>query len=152
VAKYLGNYLEGGMTVRRDDWKGARRIEYDRKESVLWKDTGSQFAWYSEGSRAWRARLTELAQAANLGYDDLDGFRRLWGQKWCFRWRPWIMMATEVEWRESLMCVAECCGGELPPRPMTIVGSEVLVWYTSLAEWQETGQLSESRIYGECPF
>ena len=56
VAHYVGAYLEGGMCYRRDEWKGARRVEYDRTESDLWKRAGSSFGWHSPGATAWRVR------------------------------------------------------------------------------------------------
>ena len=33
VAHYGGKYLESGLNYRRDEWKGVRRVEYDRKAS-----------------------------------------------------------------------------------------------------------------------
>jgi hypothetical protein len=152
VAQYVGGYLSGSMSVRRDDWKGARRVEYDRKQSISWKSASAQMAWYSEGSKAWRNRLSELALAARVPFDSLEGFRQLWGPKWCYQWRPWIMVAGPREWRETLMCAAETHGGEVPPKPATSVGSTVLQWYTSLEHWRETGELIETATTGDCPF
>ena len=152
VAHYVGGYLSGSMSIRRDDWKGTRRVEYDRKESVNWKSASAQMAWYSEGSRAWRERLSELAVAAHIPFDSLEGFRNLWGPKWCYQWRHWIMIANHREWRETLMCTAEANGGEVPAKPATSVGDTVLEWYTSLDHWRETGEIFETATTGECPF
>ena len=129
VAHYVGAYLEGGLHLRRDEWKGARRIEYDRTESGEWKRAGSAFGWQSPGARAWRLRVGELAQAAAIPFDDLSGFKQKFGRSWAYHWRPSIMTAPEEEWRELLRNVAHGHGGEVPRKPRMLVGGEVVAWW-----------------------
>jgi len=129
VAHYVGAYLEGGFHYRRDSWKGARRIEYDRTESAEWKRAGSSFGWVSPGARAWRQRVGEVAQAANISLGDLPGFKRKFGPRWAYHWRPSIMTALEAEWRELLLVVAQQHNGEVPRKPMLVVGREVVEWW-----------------------
>jgi hypothetical protein len=129
VAHYVGAYLEGGLNIRRDAWKGARRVEYDRTESNKWKRAGSSFGWVSPGSRDWRQRIGEMARAANVDLDDLPALKRKFGPRWAYQWRPSIMTTPEAEWRQLLRWLAEEYGGKVPRKPQLIVGGNVVTWW-----------------------
>ncbi|HEX2879417.1 MAG TPA: hypothetical protein VHO25_07755 [Polyangiaceae bacterium] len=101
VANYVGKYLEGGLSYRRDEWKGARRVEYERREAPAWKRCGSSFAWLSSGATAWRMRVRELAGA--VGARSLSDLRVKLGRRWAYHWRPVIMTATPEEWTELVL-------------------------------------------------
>jgi hypothetical protein len=115
VAHYVGAYLESGTHYRRRDWKGARRVEYDRKESLVWKSCGSALAFVSEGSREWRARVGELAKASCVQPDDMLGLRRTHGRSWAHDLRPTIMTAPYKQWQEFLWYMVDVYDGTMPP-------------------------------------
>ncbi len=145
VAHYVGAYLKGGLCYRQDEWKGSRRVEYDRVESPLWKRAASAFGWVSPGARAWRQRVSELAAAVLVAPDDFAGLKRLFGRRWAYLWRPVIMCEPERRWREMLHWVATEHGGDVARKPMLCAGSEVLAWWHSLSEFKETGALFAGR-------
>jgi len=132
VAHYIGKYLESGLMFRRDEWKGVRRVEYDRTESRQWKRCSSSFAWVSPGATAWRKRVGELAEAA--GVDEatgLSGLSRVLGRHWAYQWRTAIVTAMEEEWRNLLSVIVWKHGGKMGPKPKIKVGSDVLEWFPS---------------------
>lgn len=137
VAHYVGKYLEGGLSYRRDSWRGARRVEYDRKESRTWKRCGSSFGWVSPGASAWRGRVGELARA--IGADDADGLRRTLGPRWAYYFRPTIMTASEPEWRRLMQYTADKYGGRVDRRTAMQQGGEALAWYPSSDEGIDCG-------------
>lgn len=102
MGHYVGKYLESGTHYRNAKWKGARRVEYDRKESLLWKSCGSAFGFVSEGSREWRKRVDEMALASCVERDDMVGFRRIFGRTWAYEMRSTIMVTPPEEWRSGL--------------------------------------------------
>ena len=100
VVQYVGKYLEAGLKIRVQGWKGTRRIETDRRTSPEWKKCSRRFSWNSEGARRWRARVGELGLAvgaADIG--DLKG--RLW-KRWAYHLRGYITVSTDEEWAEFL--------------------------------------------------
>lgn len=127
VAHYVGKYLEGGLSYRRDAWKGARRVEYDRKESREWKRCASSFAWVSPGARAWRVRVAELARA--VGAETPEMLVRKLGSRWAYHARPAIMVETEENWRTLLQYLAREYGGTVDRKAKAKIGGEVVVWY-----------------------
>jgi len=127
VAHYIGKYLEGGLSYRRDEWKGARRVEYDRKESRAWKRCASSFAWVSPGAKAWRIRVAELARAVGAA-TPADLVRKL-GSRWAYHARPSIMMEPEKDWRTLLQYWAREHGGRVDRKSRLTLGGEVLAWY-----------------------
>lgn len=126
VANYVGGYLETGLQFRRDEWKGVRRVEYDRTESRQWKRCSSSFAWVSPGAAAWRKRVGELAAA--IGAENEKGISIRLGRRWAYQWRTAIVTASEEEWREMIAFLAWRLGGELAAKPAIKVGGEVLEW------------------------
>jgi hypothetical protein len=127
VAEYIGGYLESGLEFRRPEWKGSRRIEYDRQASKAWKMCSVRFGWVSAGASAWRSRVGEVALA--VGASDMDGLRRVFGSRWGYRLRGAIMTSPEAEWREMLFYLAETYGGLVTRKPRLVVGGQVHVWY-----------------------
>lgn len=126
VAHYIGKYLEGGLVYRRDTWKGARRVEADRKEARLWKRCSSSFGWVSPGAKAWRIRVGQLADA--IGAEGPADLQRILGARWAYHARPDIMTASESEWRELLVYWCDEYSGKIQPRPLLTVGNEVRIW------------------------
>jgi hypothetical protein len=127
VAHYIGKYLQGGLSYRRDEWRGSRRVEYDRKESQEWKRCASSFAWVSPGAQVWRSRVGELARA--VGAQDPEQLRRKLGSKWAYHVRPSIMMEPEKEWRTLLQYWAREYGGLVDRKARISLGGDVLAWY-----------------------
>ncbi len=105
ISEYIGKYLEAGLTIRKHSWKGARRVEFDRRNKTGWLSCTRIFAWYSVGAIAWRRRVGELGRA--LCVDSLDGIRKRLGSKWAYRLREAITLSSEAEWRLILNAVAE---------------------------------------------
>lgn len=95
ITEYIGKYLEAGVRIRIHGWKGARRVETDRRTSALWKTHSRQFSWFSPGAREWRQRVGEIA--ALLGVSDLDGISARLGPKWAY-WLRVYMTAPRDEW------------------------------------------------------
>jgi hypothetical protein len=132
VAHYVGKYLEGGLAYKRDEWKGARRVEYDRTESRAWKSCASSFAWHSSGSTAWRVRVAELAEA--VGAEDYSSLLRICGPKWAYFWRASIMTSQEGDWRKLLAVLAMRSGGWVKDKAKFEVGGQVLEWWPNMDE------------------
>jgi hypothetical protein len=122
IAAYVGKYLEGGLEFRQASWKGARRVEYDRKESRVWKRAGVRFGWVSPGAREWRSRCAELGAAA--GARDSAELAEKLGPKWCYHARKDIMTAPLPRWLALLRYVAASNGvtPEFAVRPVTVGG------------------------------
>lgn len=135
IAHYVGKYLEGGLSYRRDEWRGARRVEYDRTSSRDWKACASAFSWVSPGAKAWRERVGEMARA--VGAADLDGLVKRLGSRWAYHVRPTIMMELEPTWRNLLQYWAEEYGGTVERKPMCTVGGKVLAWYPGSDEGKD---------------
>jgi len=104
ITEYVGKYLEGGIRIRINDWKGARRVETDRRTSGIWKTHFRMFSWFSPGAREWRGRVSQLAYF--LGVTDLDGIARELGPRWAY-WIRGYMTAPEEEWREVAPLIVE---------------------------------------------
>jgi hypothetical protein len=135
VAEYIGKYLEGGLLFRQDSWKGARRVEYDRKESRHWKRCSVQFGWISAGAKEWRTRVGELAAAANVATP--EELRTRLGRKWCYHARGDIMTASLFSWYRLLGYIAEQHGGRVTPRVRRcMVGGKII------AEWTDSLELA----------
>ena len=132
VAHYIGKYLEGGLRYKNAEWKGARRVEYDRTESKAWKRCASSFAWVSEGAKAWRQRVGELAVA--IGADGPEDLVRILGSKWAYHARPTIMTEAEPEWRRLLSYWADKHGGRVDRKDGLRIGGELLAWFPSSAD------------------
>lgn len=129
VANYVGKYLEGGLAFRRDSWKGARRVEYDRKESINWRACGARFGWRSPGAKAWRQRVGELAVA--IGATDSESMVAILGRRWAYNARPAIVTTGEEEWRDVLMAYARAYGGRVDAKPKLTAGGVVELWWPS---------------------
>lgn len=127
VANYIGKYLEAGLVYRRDEWKGARRVEYSRADSARWKRCASSFGWLSTGARAWRSRVAEMAHA--IGASTPEQLARKLGSRWAYHLRSSIVTATEDQWREFLMYLVNEYGGRMERKPLLKSGAEVLQWY-----------------------
>ena len=112
ISEYIGKYLDKGMAVRIDDWKGVRRFETDRRASQDWKRCGSKFSWVSPGSMLWRARVGQLAFALNCDTTegDLRQIRLKLGPRWGYRLRGAIISATQEEWVQLLYSLASTHG------------------------------------------
>ena len=144
VAEYVGKYLEGGLTFRQDSWKGARRVEYDRKESRNWKACGVAIGWNSPGAKEWRTRVGELAAA--VGATDEDQLRDKLGRKWCYHARADIMTTSLPEWYQVLRYLSEMHGGEakLSPRWMKVGGVNVMDMSEHVMEEKSDGGSREA--------
>jgi len=129
VAHYIGKYLEGGLSYKNAEWKGARRVEYDRKESKEWKRCASAFSWVSPGAKQWRERVGELAAA--IGAQDHKDLVKILGSKWAYHVRPTIMTADCFEWRRLLGYLANEHGGKVERKPRFTLGDQVLAWWPS---------------------
>jgi hypothetical protein len=111
ISEYIGKYLESGLVLRRHSWKGARRVEFDRRAKNVWLACSRVFAWHSIGAKAWRDRVAQLASA--VGANDIHGIRERLGARWAYHLRESITLALPDEWalvvdkfrRESLLCV-----------------------------------------------
>ncbi len=125
IANYVGKYLEGGLEFRQASWKGARRVEYDRKESKQWRSCGVRFGWVSPGAKEWRARCAEFGRAARA--ESSEEMVKKFGPKWAYHLRPAIMQTNVFQWYDFVGYVSDEYGGEhrLNPRPIT-VGGEVV--------------------------
>jgi hypothetical protein len=97
ITEYVGKYLEAGIRIRIQGWKGARRVETDRRTSSQWKTHSRMFSWVSPGAREWRQRVAELAEL--LGVTELDGIARELGSHWAY-WIRGYMIAPIEEWTE----------------------------------------------------
>ena len=115
MGHYVGKYLTSGTHYRNAKWKGARRVEYDRKESLHWKSCGSAFGFVSDGSREWRKRVDEMAMAACVERDDIMGFRRTFGKTWAYDMRATMMVTPPEEWRDFLSYLVDVYDGMMPP-------------------------------------
>lgn len=141
VAEYVGKYLESGLEFRQADWKGARRVEYDRKESRKWKRCGVQFGWVSPGAKEWRMRVGEMALAANVATP--EGLSAKLGRKWCYHARADIMTANPFEWYVLLEYIAKRHGGKVVPRERSLsVGGKVL------AQWTDSLEIARNAVFG----
>lgn len=112
ISEYIGKYLDKGMSIRLDNWKGVRRFETDRRTSKVWKRCGSKFSWFSPGSIAWRARVEQIAFAigADIETGDLANIRRKLGTRWAYQLRGAILTADQDEWVEILHSLAHRTG------------------------------------------
>jgi len=142
VAHYIGKYLEGGLVYRRDDWRGARRVEYDRKESRQWKSCASGFSFVSPGSKLWRERVGELARA--VGATTPEALSKKLGPRWAYHARPSIITEDPSNWRKLLAYWASEYGGAVDRKAVCTVGGEVVAWNPSFHENPECW-----RIYSE---
>jgi len=97
------------------------QIEYDRKESLLWKSCGSAFGFVSDGSREWRKRVDEMAMAACVERDDTVGFRRTFGRTWAYDMRATIMVSPPEDWREYLSYLVDVYDGTMPQKVASIL-------------------------------
>lgn len=138
VAHYVGKYLEGGLNYKRADWKGVRRVEYDRKESKQWKACGSAFGWVSPGATAWRVRVGELAAA--LGASTPAELVEILGPRWAYHARPAIMQESDREWRRLMGDVAAIHGGTVARRTIFRQGSDILAYWPALGESDDLGK------------
>lgn len=66
ISEYIGKYLEAGLIIRKHSWKGCRRVEFDRRNKILWLACTRIFAWHSPGAITWRAHVGELARALGV--------------------------------------------------------------------------------------
>jgi len=123
ISEYIGKYLDKGMAVRLDAWKGVRRFECDRRTSKEWKRCGSKFSWVGwtknkagevvpTGAHKWRARVGELAEAVGVdtAAGDVTALRRVLGPRWAYRLRGAIVSASEEEWQDVRRSVAVTVG------------------------------------------
>lgn len=96
ITEYVGKYLEAGIRIRIHGWKGARRIETDRRTSALWKTYSRRFSWVSPGAKLWRKRVAEVADL--LGVADLTGIADQIGSRWAY-WLRGYVTAPDEEWQ-----------------------------------------------------
>lgn len=104
IAEYIGKYLDKGMALKIDRWRGVRRFETDRRTSTEWKRCGSRFSWASPGAKEWRLRVGEVARSvgADVASGDLRAISRRLGPRWAYRIRGAIFTSTAAEWAEIL--------------------------------------------------
>ena len=95
LCEYVGKYLEKGFMFRRHEWKGARRVELSRRNSMAWRRCSRQFAWVSPGAKVWRARVGQLGAAC--GIRDYEGLRQRFGPRWAYQFRGAIMTSSDKE-------------------------------------------------------
>jgi hypothetical protein len=139
VACYVGKYLEGGLSYRRDEWKGVRRVEYSRGKAALWKSCASSFGWNSPGAKAFRLRAGELGAA--VGVTEEEGISSKLGTSWAYHLRPVIMLAKEEEWRRALQVWARLYGGHVKRKVHFFAMGEVQAWYPASDEGLDCGMI-----------
>jgi hypothetical protein len=97
VAKYVGHYLADGLNLRKDEWKGCRRVEWSRRTKIRrLQVNGFAFANFTENKktgergtggprRKWRERCDALLAAlGGRREEDMDIFL---GKKWRWKFR-----------------------------------------------------------------
>lgn len=97
ITEYVGKYLEAGVRIRIHGWKGARRVETDRRTAGLWKNYARMFSWVSPGAREWRSRVQQIARL--LQVQNMSGITHHLGPHWAYWIRGYITAPTE-EWIE----------------------------------------------------
>ena len=108
---YLGKYLNKGMDIKIDAWKGSRKFETDRTTSKIWKCSTGRFSWVSPGAKAWRRRVGELAFALGLPQDgDIKSISKRLGPKWAYNLSSVIITGTQEEWVTCLQSLAVGAG------------------------------------------
>lgn len=135
ISEYIGKYLDKGMEIRLDAWKGVRRFETDRRTSKEWKRCGRQFSWVGwrrdketgqvlpTGAHKWRRRCGELACAIGLPDDgDVKAITRKLGPRWAYRLRGVITTGTDEEWQTTLVSLA-IKSGHVKCHPIKLEGS-----------------------------
>lgn len=123
ISEYVGKYLDKGLAVKIDAWKGVRRFESDRRSSVLWKRCGRRFSWVGwrkdkdaahavpTGAAVWRSRVRRLALAIGAPDDgDVKHLSRILGPRWAYRLRGVILTGTEEEFGTTLRSLSEAAG------------------------------------------
>lgn len=112
ISEYIGKYLDKGMTLKVDAWKGVRRFETDRRSSAVWKRCGSRFSWASPGAALWRARVADVAFATgcDIQSGDISQIKRKLGSRWAYQLRGAMMTAEAREWRHTCEVLAHQCG------------------------------------------
>ncbi len=106
IAKYIGHYLEAGLKLRKDEWKGCRRVEWARR-SDLRRIKVNCFAFanftlnpktgvYGTGGprRKWREHCDALLAA--VGGRVEEDMEILLGKKWQYRYRTQLMATDEA--------------------------------------------------------
>jgi hypothetical protein len=111
LSEYVGKYLEAGLSLKRHNWKGVRRVETDRRTSSQWRRCSGQFSWVSEGARAWRGRIGQLATECRCS--SLDEMSAKFGARWVWRMRVAILTCDEDAWADVVRSVAS----SVDPRP-----------------------------------
>jgi len=115
IAKYVGHYLDAGLKLRKDEWKGCRRVEWSRRTKIrriqvngfafanftLNKKTGV----YGTGGprRIWRERCdTILAAMHGEQEEDVD---IILGKKWRWKYREQLTGSQDVfdHWLEHTL-------------------------------------------------
>jgi hypothetical protein len=104
LCEYIGKYLEKGFMFRKHEWKGVRRVEYDRRNSVEWKRCSRVFAWVSPKAKRSRERVAFLASV--LGLREFDEIKRVLGRRWAYRLRGVIATGSDEELRAEVMALA----------------------------------------------
>ena len=111
LSEYVGKYLEAGLLIRRHDCKGIRRVETDRRTSILWKKCSRVFGWASAGAKTYRSRLAELAGL--LGIADMEGFREQFGVTWAYHLRGSLLTDDDEAFVEKMQRLTEKLGEQM---------------------------------------
>ncbi len=104
ICEYIGKYLEKGFEYRKRDWKGVRRIEYDRRNTKAWKRCSRVFAWYNPKAIEWRRRVALVA--STLGLPEFEDLSHYLGRHWAYWLRAAILTGTDEEVRTTARLLA----------------------------------------------
>jgi len=110
IAKYVGHYLDAGLRLRKDEWKGCRRVEWSRRTKIRRiQVNGFAFANFTENKktgergtggprRNWRERCDALLAA--LGGQQEEDVTTFLGRKWRWKYREQLIGAQDTfdEW------------------------------------------------------
>lgn len=114
ITEYVGKYLEAGVRIRIHGWKGARRVETDRRTSQQWKTHGRLFSWYSPHAREWRKRVHQVALM--VGALDLEQIADHLGPHWAY-WIRGYMTAPAEEWTNVAPLLVRLLRDRTKPTP-----------------------------------
>ena len=113
IAKYVGHYLDAGLQVRKDEWKGCRRVEWSRRTKIRrLQVNGFAFANFTENKktgvygtggprRKWREHCDALLAA--LGGREEEDVQSHLGKKWQWRYREALTGSDEhfADWLKT---------------------------------------------------
>ena len=127
IANYVGKYIGKHMEVRSPEDKGARLVRY----STAARHATTKFAFYTDGSAAWRRKVALFAQIVSEAHGTLptmEGLKDALGPKWAYNNREFILAlpdpmepqqeeCTDEDSTDSTAETAQQAGTASPDRP-----------------------------------